>query len=292
MPDRPPPHDLSEKIAALLEQGVSVTDDVMHAIDATFSAHNAGELIGILSDPSNCEADAIFELIFYPDQTFQETIEPFLMARSFAPEDVELIVRSLALKNLTVTVLLPHGRGLMKVPVTESILRQLVLRLNIERQIDLRLVSALARGVTEPAYHMRLRVFLRNCRREFSDAALDFLRSWIEKMYAKSPHFEKAFRFLLEFFDYATPETDIYQLLMKEKGALVQQIARAEKCEAALQTHHVEALMLRGMPILCVDIDDIRKKIVLIDHICLSMFGKTEMLDHPDIIERAIPSAD
>jgi len=273
-------HNLAEKIAEFLESGIPLSDEVMHAIDDSFSSLGANELFELLYDPSNCEADAIIELIFYPDLSFQEKIEPVLMTRSYALADVESIARSLILKNLRVPVILPHDRGLMTIDLTESIIRQMLTRLHIDRQIDPRLANALATRVKEPAEQLRLRVLLRNCTRAFSDTACDFLSAWIEKMYGTSPYFAEAFRFLLDFFDDAASE-DIYPLLMKGKKALVQQIAQGEKCDAALQNHHVEALMLRGMPLLCVNITDIRKKIMLIDHICQSMFGKTEMLDLP-----------
>lgn len=285
-------HDLSDEISRLLRKGIFLGDAVMHAIDATFSAQNADALINLLNDPSNCDADAILELIFYPDQTFQETIEPLLMARSYASTEVDAIARSIILQDLEISVFLPRQRGRMKIHLTEPILRQLLRRLNIDRQIDPHLSEVLTRRVTEPEDLLRFRVLLRNRPKAFSALAGDFLTAWIEKMYGKSPYFEKAFRFLLDFLDYAAHQTDIYQLLMKEKGALVQQIARAEKFEAALRSHHMETLMLRGMPRLCVDAADLHKKCVLIDHICLSMFGKTEMMDLSDGVAAAISLPD
>lgn len=284
--------DLLDEISGLLKKGVFLSDRVMHAIDATFSARNADELVLLLNDPSNCETESILELIFYPDQAFQEIIEPRLPARPYAPADVDAIARSLAFQNLDIPVILPHRRGCMKIRLTESIGRQLLRRLNIHRRIDPHLSEVLSRRVTKSGDLFRFRVLLRNHTKAFSAAAVDFLTAWIEKMYGKSPYFEKAFRFLLDFFDYAAPETDMYRLLMKEKGALVQQIARAEKFEAALGSHPMETLMLRGMPRLCADTGDLQKKCTLIDHICLSMFGKTEMMDLSDGVAAAISLPD
>lgn len=285
-------HALIEKIAELLQGGIVLSADVMHAIDATFSTQSANELSEILYDPFNCEADAIFELIFYPDLNFQEKIEPVLMSQSVSLIDEDPIARALARKNLRVPVILPHKRGLMTIDMTESIIQQLLMRLHIDRKIDPRLENALANRVAESAAHHRLRVLLRNCRKPFPDAACDFLMQWIEKMYGTSPYFDEAFRFLLDFFDYAAPEKDIYMLLMKEKKALAHHIDRAEKSETALRSNHVEALMLRGMPLLCINVADVRKRIVLIDHICLSIYGKTDMLDMPNRIATAISLSD
>ena len=61
----------------------------------------------------------------------------------------------------------------------------------------------------------------------------------------------------------------------------LQSIDQAEKSEQALEKSSVEALMLKGMTILSINTAEARKKIVLIDHICISIFGKTELFGYP-----------
>jgi hypothetical protein len=140
-----------------------------------------------------------------------------------------------------------------------------------------RLAETLSRFITDASENIRIRVLLRNCRSEFSDPACAFLCTCIENMYTVSPYFWNVLTFLLNFFDYADPEADIYLSLMEEKKAVLQSIAQAEKTEHALNHQCVEALMLKGINILSINIADAREKIVLIDHICISIFGKTEL---------------
>ena len=191
-------------------------------------------------------------------------------------------------KKLTVPLSFTDHRGTLNVIATNSIIRQLMSRLNITRQIDARLVKTLSRVIEDKTGDLRIRVLLRNCRAEFSDKVCAFLCMCIEKMYAESLYFENAFIFLLNFFEYFDLEVDIYSGLMGEKKTLLRNIDQAEKNEQALKKNCVEALMLKGVSLLSIDIAATRKKIVLIDHICISIFGKTEFYGYAEQTESPV----
>ncbi len=277
MGSQPKQHELGDKISALIRSGITISNDVMHYIDSTFSNPSIEDFARILSDPSNCETETVFELIFYPDLQMQEKIESFLINKTYSKNDIKSAASYLSQKKMTVPVAFPDQRGPLFVRPTDSTIRQFIARLNITRQIDARLVETLSSFVTDTPENLRIRVRLRNCRSEFSDPVCAFLCAFIENMYTSSPYFWNALIFLLNFFDYADPKADIYLSLMGEKKAVLQSIAQAEKTEQALKHHCVEALMLKGVNILSINIADARKKIVLIDHICISIFGKTEL---------------
>ena len=277
MGNQPNQHDLGHKISELIRRGITISDDVMHYIDSTFSSPSLKEFARILSDPSNCDTEPVFELIFYPDLQMQEKIESILITKTYNKNDVESAAGYLAQKQMPVPVVFPDQRGTLSVLLTDSIIRQFITRLNLTRQIDARLVETLTRFIADESENLRIRVMLRNCRTDFSDPVIVFLCTCIEKMYAVSISFWTGFTFLLNFFDYTNPEADIYSSLMREKKTILHSIEQAEKNEQALKNNSVEALMLKGINILSIDIADARKKIVLIDHICISIFGKTEL---------------
>ncbi len=277
MENKPDQHALGDKISDLIRYGITISNDVMHYIDSTFSNPSIEEFARILSDPSNCETDTVFELIFYPDRQIQEQLESSLKTKYYDADDVNSAISYLLQKEMTVPVTFPDQRGTLSVLLPDSTIRQFMVRLNITRQINARLVETLSRFVTDESENLRIRVLWRNCRAEFSDSVCAFLCTCIEKMYTASPYFWNAVKFLLNFFDYADPEADIYLGLMQEKKTILHSIGQAEKSEKALESNNVEVLMLKGVNILAINIADARKKIVLIDHICISIFGKTEL---------------
>lgn len=268
---------LGEAILELIRHGITLSDTVTHFIDSTFSAPSLEEFRRVIDDPQNADAETVFELIFFPDREMQAAIEPVLQKTSFIPEDIDAAADWLIAQNPAIPVTFPDGRGSLLVHLTRSSARQLVGRLNITKKIDPRLATLLERVVGDPMGRNRLRVLLRNVRSRLSDAGCSSLCDAIQKMYGKSALFDDAFTFLLEFFEYADVGQDMYAGLMREKKAILKSIARSEKNEKALLASNAEVLMLKGVHLLSVDIPDARKKITLIDHICINLFGKTEI---------------
>jgi len=270
-------HNLGHKISELIQKGITISDDVMHYIDSTFSNPSLTEFARILSDPSNCDTEPVFELIFYPDLPMQEKIESILITKTYTKTDIESAIGYLAQKQIPVPVVFPDQRGTLSILLTDAIIRQFIIRLNLTKQIDARLVETVSRCIADKSENLRIRVMLRNCRTNFPDPVIVFLCTYIKKMYPASAYFWTGLIFLLNFFDYTDSATDMYASLMREKKMLLHSIEQAEKSEQALANNSVESLILKGINILSIDITDARKKIVLIDHICISIFGKTEL---------------
>lgn len=280
-PPKPGTDDLGNIITELLGAGIPVSDDVMHYIDSTFLNPTMDEFRKILADPSNCEAETVIELLLFPDPDFQAKLEPLLAAGDYSEADVGSALRHILLKNPEITVTFPDGRGSIPIHPPESTIRQFMARLNITKKINPQLLDTLSRVITDKTEDLRIRVMLRNCRREFSEAGVSFLCTCIEKMYPVSGFFWEACAFLLNFFEYTEPGDTIYHHLMQEKKRILKSIAQVDKNQKAMETNSMELLMLRGVNFLTIDIEAARKKIVLIDHICISIFGKTESFGFP-----------
>lgn len=267
-----------DAIAGLLRRGILLSDDVIHFIDSTFLNPSAAAVEQLLDDPAACEADSLAELIFFPDLAMQTALEPVLEDTVYTPDDVDTVIHQVLKTIRTVTVTFPHGRGGFSVALTRDIVQQLVHRLNLCRQIDPRLSAAVSRVISDPSERYRLRVRLRNLRQPLTPAACDFLCTAIEKMYGQSPFFDAASVLLLAFFEQNAPEKNIYDGLMREKKAILKAIARWEKNQTALAGQNVEMLMLRGVSIQAIDSAAAWRNVTLIDHICLTLFGKTETM--------------
>ena len=272
--------DLGEKISELIQNGIILTDDVLHYIDSTFLNPSIETLNRILVDPSNCEAETVAELIFFPDLNMQKKLESTLNKNYYNETDVESAISYLLQKKIAVAVTFPDNRGSLRIRMTDSTIRQFMARLKITKKMNVRLLETMSRVIPDKSENLQIRVMLRNCRIQFSDTVISFLCACIEKMYSASDFFAEAFAFLLNFFEYTEPGQDIYHHLMQEKKIILNSIEQAEKNEKAMAVNNIEILMLKGVHILTVDMADARKKMVLIDHICISMFGKTELFGH------------
>ena len=186
MTTQEPARHLGKILHQLLQKGFTMDKGVMQYIDSTFSNPSADEFTRILSDPLDCEAETVLELILFPDTEIQQKIESIIKTENYDKTDVESVVRYLLKQKICVPVCFADQRGMLRLCPTDSCIRQFVNRLNLAKQINKQLDQALSRYVSDASEELRLRVMLRNCRAEFVGEVCSFLCQCIEKMYSKS----------------------------------------------------------------------------------------------------------
>jgi len=268
---------LENAIVHLMDSGIILDGAVVHYIDSTFANPCAENFRQILLDADNCEAGTLYELIFFPDLQMQEQLEPVLEAHVFDDNDVETAITLMQQKKIQTRIRFPDSRGELSVHAPDTAVRRLIERLNIATPIDARIIKTLQDTVPEKSDAYRIRVMLRNCRVLFSDPFVHVLCRCIAIMYPTSTYFRPAFAFLLDFLETANPAKEIYAGLMHKKQILGNMILQAEKKEQILEKTSVEAAMLTGLRIPAIHIGEARKKISLIDHLCLSIYGTTDL---------------
>ena len=271
-------------LADLLTREISLSNDVRHYIDSTFAVASIDELIEALMDPDNCEAATAIELIFFPDETTQEQIEPILAKTNITESDEADIIRRLCRQNICAPISFPKRRGKANLPVPESAVRQFIARLHLVRSIPQRLAAIIDECIADAETACRIRVRLRNARIAQSENQVDFLATLIQSLRATSgdDHFWPLLDLAIELLEQTDPAANIYDALMAHKQFLIKSIRATEKNHQALESNTVEALIMKGINISSDSIDAARKKIDRIDRICIAAYGKTEFLSALD----------
>lgn len=272
---------LANNIAVILADGIAVTDAMAHFIEATFAGSGIENLRQILSDPENFEVETLFQLLLYPDETLQMTIETLLEKAEYTDADLDEVIDSLRQNPLRTALRIPgtrKGLGIetLAIDVPTAALETLIERLKITRRIEPRVADALSRRLTSKSDILKARVQLRNARFSFSEPVAGFLCRLIEITHGMPDFFRQAFTFMVGFLDEMDPGTEIYTSLMKKKRACRQMIRQALSMERILQENPVEAVMMKGQPILCIDAADARSRMDFIDRICTLVFDLTD----------------
>jgi hypothetical protein len=271
---------LESEIIRFLDRGIALDDATVHYIESTFACPGVSDFQEILAGSGDCETETLLDLIFFPNIEMQEQVEPVLAAHGFDDNEVENLICALQKKNIQVRILFPNNRGEFFMQAPEAAIRQMIHRLCIAKSIDARIISALQATIHEKSEIYQIRVMLRNCRVLFFDAFVQALCQCIEIMHPASDYFRPAFDFLLDFLETADPSKDLYAGLMHKKQMLAHMIVQAEKNEQVLSKTSVEAMMLSGLRIPAIHVGEARKKIALIDHLCLSLYGKTDFTQY------------
>jgi hypothetical protein len=266
---------LADEILKNLREGLTLSSDVVHYIDSTFSNPSIEELEDILQDDSNCEKDSLVELLFFPDEVFQDQLENLLEDHQFIEEDEGKALQYLCQKPLMVSIHFPDKRGSFNLEIPEATAHQFIKRLNISKQINRDLLSTIKKNVSENQKN-RFPVKIRNSRFAATDKVLWLLRTFFEKWDTENRDVFKYFDFILFFLEELHENADIFEALMKKKRFYLKHLKRAEKFEEQLLKTNVETLMMKGKIAAHMDINEARENMAIIDRISQIVFGKTE----------------
>jgi len=269
---------VADKIIEILRNGLTINADTQHYIDSTFSNPSAAELEALLQNESSCETDSLLALLFFPEEPVQLQLEEMIADTHFQDPDEQEVQNRVCSRSFQTQMRFADDRGTLEIEVTPSNAAQFIEHLNLSRQLDPKIRSAIDRYV-HPGLQTRCKVRFRNSRPITSPEKISFLQAFFEKLQVAENMFFDHLDFTLSFLDELKDEPNIYPALMARKKFYFRSLQKAKKSDIQLRQHNVETLLLRGRRFAYVDKADVRKKIQIIDRISLAVFGKTEFFD-------------
>jgi hypothetical protein len=273
---------LAETVCGIYRKGVTLDPEAVHFIDATFSTHSIHALKEMMTEAGDSQGEILGSFIFFPDETIQVQLEELLESQDFKKCDEKKVLAYL-LESLPETpVNFPDDRGTLYATMPASVAEQFITRLNISKKLDRRILEAICRNVPENQ-RLRKKVKLRSSRFTETENRRFFLCRFFEKMKDDDG---RCFEFVLNLFEERQDQNDVYELLTNKKRFYFQSIQKAKRYEDMLKESNMETLMLRGIRIPHIDVDDAQKKIKIIDRISLAVYGKTAYFpEYRDVVE-------
>jgi len=268
---------LAGKLQKIFNDGITLSSEVIHYIDSTFSNPTTTELQTILHDDSNCEKDSLMELLLFPDETMQLQLESLLERLHFQQADEKSVLGDLLQDPMQVTIRFPGDRGSLRLRITEDVACQFISRLNISRHLNPNLLDALNQNKDETISD-RIKVKLRNSRFSPTTEKIEFLCLFFKKFDSQDMDIFECLDVALSFIDEPTIDNDIYRTLMAKKKFYFRSLQKAIQLDAQLQKQNVETLMAQGKKVVLIDQRDARKKMRIIDRISRAVYGETEYL--------------
>ncbi|NNL77819.1 MAG: hypothetical protein HKO68_15915 [Desulfobacterales bacterium] len=266
---------LAKELKKIICSGLTVSTEVIHYIDSTFANPATTELQTILSDDSNCEKDSLMELLFFPDESIQVQLEDLLEELQLQKQHEKIVLAYLMEKPLQVTIHFQDERLPLKLIVPDSIAAQFLTRLKIFKHLNERLIEAMDQHGDEENCS-RFKVNIRNSRFSQTENTIGFLCEFFRKMEPQNHEVFECLDFVVEFLDELIKDDNIYQALAAKKRSYVLSLQKAKQLNAQLQKNNMETLLLQGKRVVIIDQADVRNKMLMIDRISRSVFGKTE----------------
>lgn len=280
---------LAARIAQLLGAGIDAGPDLCGYIAATYSHPSPSELERILGDDSDPEREGLLELIFFPDEPFQQNLEDLLPEDGGLEQaDVETIAADLIARRLRCTLIFSGGR--LAIDFAPDSVHTFLERLNLTRPIQPLLAAAISTRVA-PAGRVAARVKLRNSRNTGGAVKEGFLSDLFAGL-GLDDQFLTCLDFALDFLEDIQEGDDIYTMLMDRRRTGRLLLRKAAQFEQKLKQDNIETLMLRGERAPHVSRDELLQAIILIERISLAVFGRLDPLgiDVPQNVDVAFQS--
>lgn len=279
---------LADKIERFFQQGIAVSDDVLHFIDSTFSHPTVPELNGICEDESNCERDSFINLIISPDEPFQIQIEKMLIDEVFEEQYIVNVTDLLCSRETEAQIVFPDGRGNLKVAIPNEAITSFVSQLNIDWKPDEKVMGTLDRlaeiylnesnGLNREKQFEYLKtavtVRMRNKKADHSEKKTNVLCVFLERADTRGPSFFHCFDFLLDMMEGFKDTEDIYEAISQRKQQYCQYITKRKTFDSMLQKNNPEMMALKGVNTSFINMDDMQKKMACIDRITLAVYGE------------------
>jgi hypothetical protein len=269
---------LAGELQKILSGGITLSSEVIHYIDSTFSNPSVTELQTILHDDSNCEKDSLMELLLFPDETMQLQLEALLERLQFQEADEKSILDDFLKGPVQVAIHFPEEGGPLHLKVTEDVAGRFISRLNISKHLNPDLLGALNHYEDENI-SIRIKVKMRNSRFSPTAENIKFLCLFFEKFDSQDNDIFECLEFALSFLDEPTLGNNIYRTLMAKKKFYFRSLQKAKQLDTQLQKYNIETLLAQGKRVVLIDQRDARKKMRIIDRISLAVFDKTEYFE-------------
>ena len=279
--------EVADEIIDILRSGLTISTDTQHYIDSTFSNLSADAIATLLKDETNCEADSLIALLFFPDESMQLQLEEIIDGVIFEKHDERTIADMICSQVFHTRICLPDGRGSFEMTITPSNVAQFIEHLNLSRLLDSKLRSAIAQYVDQ-FLQTPCKVRLRNAKPISSPNHILFLVNFVRKWRRDPDEFLDCLDFILSFLAELEDDPDMFHALMAKKKFYFLSLQKARNLDIQRTKHNMETLLLKGKRMPYVDQADARKKIRIIDRISLAVFGKTEFFDWMPASEQSL----
>jgi len=257
---------------------VTVGPEAQGFIESTLPVTRPGDLAAVLAEASAAESEPVVALLFFPDESVQLELEETLAGRALSAESEERLAKRLAAVPPRVEFGFPAGGERLELEMTPARSRQFLMHLRLDRAVPPGLDDAMA-AVLPPSARHRFRVLWRNSRCPATEATVCFLGKLLRRADLRDPNGWACLGFILEFLAEAADETDLYARLAARKARLVNALARSGRQRVELARGNMETLISRGLRLVAIDEEQVRRDVACIDQACQAVYGRTEAID-------------
>jgi hypothetical protein len=271
-------------IRALFAEGLPLTDDVRHYIEATLGAAAPEDVADLLAADGDSEGDTLLELIFFPDFGFQCRLEAVLAGGGLTAAGHAQLAQRLQTEPAAARLVFPEHAQTLACDLPAEGVATFLTRLNLTWALDSRLRESLVswgrRNADDgPENVPTLTARLRIAALQQSPGQVGLLTDFLARTAPVDPHWRSQLDFLMGFLPGQATARNLYRALMKRKMFLVRHLIKARRTVETMQRSNMETLRMSGFRDAYFDISAAEQELAAIDGVARVVYGRTEHYD-------------
>ncbi len=263
---------LSATIASALQQPVALDKEVLDFIASSLGTATNEQLRRLFTTAHGSEFAAVLDLIFFPSISLQVELEPCLSGSGLTKKQVGRLSKQLTQRKLTGLVMLPACDAPVPVSLSAEIIEAFIRRLNLDWRPDPGVWAALE-TYCQAKEGGRFKVLLRNQRCRFHAGSAAFSAELIKLMHGHAD-FGEIFQMLACSFDQWPQGLSAREFLAVQRKICTDALAKAARINSLRRRVGFEYALSSGLRMPYIDEDEARRRIVMIDEVCLAVFGR------------------
>lgn len=263
----------AEYIRDIFEDGLRINNKDSHFILSTMPISRLNEIDKLILDPDNTDYDALVELIYFPDETIQISLENRIESARLEPQDEDSILSHFMALESDTRILSPKKQLLLTIPTPQTGALAFLQRLNLGRHLDPELIRVIEAEL-DPVIACQYKVWIRNMTREPDRRDTQFLKSLILKLGPRYQRMDRLIGFALRFLEETPAEIEPLQGLIQYKQRCLQHIQRLDRFDSQRKNHNFETRIALGIREPHDDKQALMQKVVFLDEIGLALFDR------------------
>lgn len=266
-----------------LAGGIVLGEDVLRFLESTHGGLTAKDTAALLEDLEGGDAETLRELLFFPDESLQLSIEALLDGRGLNKNAAARISQHLQDRPADALFIFPDSGEGFSAELPAQGVATFADRLHLRWAASSGVRQAVAARFDNDGGRQNAGPTLAQILVRLRNAALDqtlFQCTFLEKFFAAFPtdrsdyleHLDFVLRFLSENQD----RGDAYEALMEKKIFYFRQFSQARRAKEHFDKSNMETLIMTGVRLPHMDTRTAARAMELIDSLALFLFGKTE----------------
>ncbi|HPC42769.1 MAG TPA: hypothetical protein PLD91_17755 [Spirochaetota bacterium] len=268
---------IAQAIIEFFSKGVTAGKDIVLFAESTLGIGNAAELANLLSEPDSY-GEGLVDLVFSPENALRKTIEPHIPFQGLSPSDMDAVAAMVAY-NLAMINVIFEGTGITcAVTMNQLLVTEFTRKLNLSISLPFHSRNDFPEYLSDEAV-IALRVLVRNSRYRSAAEHDRVIISLLKGLGRPTGGDDMSLiadclSLLLELFNGSQAACEGYAMLSAEKIRCEDILQKASQFGEYIARYSMEFLMANKVQPPAADIEDIRRKIYLLDLISTSVYGR------------------